>query len=114
LLAVAVSLITRVLLGVLSSESVGNPLVRGISLPVDAVGANLQQDRDAVSGPAGHLGRRDAGVQLQGNRRVPQVVRGGGRMAQPRVASSTYAMPDTRRRRTRARSRHGTATLTYL
>ena len=30
------------------SEGVGDLLVRGISLPVDALGVDLQQDRDAV------------------------------------------------------------------
>ena len=37
-------------LGVLGAEGVGDPLVRGVSLPVDAVGVDLQQDRDAVPG----------------------------------------------------------------
>ena len=31
--------------------------------PVDAVGVDLQQDRNAVPGTAGHLGRRHPGVQ---------------------------------------------------
>jgi hypothetical protein len=33
--------------GVLGAEGVGDPLVRGVSLPVDAVRVDLQQDRDA-------------------------------------------------------------------
>jgi hypothetical protein len=38
--------------GVLCSGGVGDPLVRGVGLPVDAVGVDLQQDCDAVPGPA--------------------------------------------------------------
>jgi hypothetical protein len=60
LLAVVISLVTGFGLepGVLGAESVGDPLVRGIGLTVDPVRVDLQQDRDAVPGPAGHLGRR--------------------------------------------------------
>jgi hypothetical protein len=29
----------------LVAEGIGDPLVRGVGLPVDAVGADLQQDR---------------------------------------------------------------------
>ena len=58
LLAVAVSLVTRVVLSVLSAESVGDTLVGGIGLPVDAVRVDLQ-DREAVPGAAGDLGRRN-------------------------------------------------------
>ena len=36
--------------GVLDAEGVGGPLVCGVSLPVDAVGVDLQQDGDAVRG----------------------------------------------------------------
>ena len=61
-------------LGVLGAEGVGDALVGGIGLPVDAVGVDLQQDRDAVPGPAGDLGRGHPGVQPQRHRRVPQVV----------------------------------------
>jgi hypothetical protein len=39
-------------LGVLNAEGVGDPLVRGIGLAVDAVRVDLQQDRDAVPGAA--------------------------------------------------------------
>ena len=38
------------------AEGVGDPLVRGVSLPVEAVGVDLRQNRDAVPGPAGGLG----------------------------------------------------------
>ena len=46
---VVVSLVTGfgLGLGVLGAEGVGDPLVRGASLPVDAVRVDLQQDRDA-------------------------------------------------------------------
>jgi hypothetical protein len=38
-------------------EGVGDALVGGIGLLVDAVRVDLQQDRDPVPGPVGHLGR---------------------------------------------------------
>jgi hypothetical protein len=38
------------------------------------VGVDLEQDRDAVPGAAGDLGRRYSGVEPQRDRRVPQVV----------------------------------------
>lgn len=50
LLAVVVALVTEVLPGVLDGEGTGDALVGGSSLPVDAVGADLEQDRDAVAG----------------------------------------------------------------
>ena len=57
---VVISLVARLGpgLGVLGAEGVGDPLVSGISLAVDAVGVDLQQDRDTVPGPAGDLDRR--------------------------------------------------------
>ena len=36
--------------GVLDAEGVGDPLVRGVSLPVDAVRVDLQQDGAGTSG----------------------------------------------------------------
>jgi hypothetical protein len=39
------------------------------------VGVDLEQDRNAVPGPADDLGGGHAGVQLQRHRRVPQVIR---------------------------------------
>jgi len=45
----------RVGLGVLGAEGVGDALVGGISLPVDAVRVDLEQDGDAVPGPAGEV-----------------------------------------------------------
>jgi hypothetical protein len=56
LLAVAVFLAAGFWLGVLGAEGVGDALVGGISLPVDAVGVDLEQYGDAVPGPAGDLG----------------------------------------------------------
>jgi len=44
-------------------ECVGDAVVGGVGLAVDAVGVDLKQDGDAVPGAAGDLGRRDAGVQ---------------------------------------------------
>ena len=54
-LTVAVALLTRVL-PVILAEGVGDALVRGGGLPVDAVGVDLEQDCDAVPGAAGDLG----------------------------------------------------------
>ena len=61
--------------GVLGAEGVGDAPVGGISLPVYAVGVDLQQDRDAVPGAAGDLGGGHPGIQPQRHRRVPQVIR---------------------------------------
>jgi len=47
-------------------------LLDGISLAVDAVRVDLEQDRDAVPGPAGDLGRGHPRVEPQRDRRVPQ------------------------------------------
>jgi hypothetical protein len=58
-------------LGVLAAEGVGDALVGGVGLPVDAVGVDLEQDDDAVPGPAGDLGGGHAGVQRQGHAGVP-------------------------------------------
>jgi hypothetical protein len=55
------------------AQSFGDALVGGVSLPVDAVGVDLEQDGDAVPGAAGDLGRGHPGVQPQRHRRVPQV-----------------------------------------
>jgi hypothetical protein len=51
--ALSPSLVTGLGLGVPHSEGVGDPLVRGVSLPVDAVGVDFQQDGGAVPGMAG-------------------------------------------------------------
>src|SRR6185437_16861794 len=50
LLAVAVFLVPRFRLGVLGAEGVGDALVGGVGLPVDAVRVDLEQDGDAVPG----------------------------------------------------------------
>jgi len=57
LLAVAVFLAAGSGLGVLGAEGVGDALVGGVGLTVDAVGVDLEQDRDAVPGAADDLGR---------------------------------------------------------
>jgi hypothetical protein len=54
-LAAGVAFIARAGLGLGGAEGVGDALVGGVGLPVDAVGVNLEQDRDAVPGPAGDL-----------------------------------------------------------
>jgi hypothetical protein len=67
LLAVAGFLVAGFGLGVLGAEGVGDALVGGVGLTVDAVRVDLQQDRDAVPGPAGDLGRgaqRGAALRL--------------------------------------------------
>jgi hypothetical protein len=51
--------------GVLGAEGVGDALVGGAGLSVDAVGVDLEQDGDAVPGAAGDLGRGHPGVQPQ-------------------------------------------------
>ncbi len=48
MLHVAVALVTEVLLGVLGAEGLGDALVGCGGLAVDAVGVDLEQDRDAV------------------------------------------------------------------
>jgi hypothetical protein len=45
------------------AEGVDDALVGGISLTVNAVGVDLEQDRDAMPGAAGDLGGRYPGVQ---------------------------------------------------
>ena len=67
LLAVADFLVAGFGLGVLGAEGVGDALVDDADLTVDAVRVDLQQDRDAVPGPAGDLGRgaqRGAALRL--------------------------------------------------
>jgi hypothetical protein len=45
------------------AEGVDDALVGGISLTVNAVGVDLEQDRDAMPGAAGDLGGGYPGVQ---------------------------------------------------
>ena len=71
LLAVAVFLVPRFGLGVLGAEGVGDALVGGVGLAVDAVGLDLEQDGDAVPGAAGDLGGGYPGVEPQRHRSVP-------------------------------------------
>src|SRR5271165_5279602 len=68
-----------VILAVLgAAEGVGDALVGGVGLSVDAVGVDLEQDGDAVPGAAGDFGGGDAGVQPQGHGGVAQVVGAAG------------------------------------
>ena len=53
---------------------VGDALAGGVSLAVDAVGVDLEQDRDSVPGAAGDLGGGHPGVQPQRHHGVRQVV----------------------------------------
>src|SRR5439155_14112603 len=57
-----------------AAECVSNAPVDGVGLAVDAVGVDLEQDGDAVSGAAGDLGGRHPGVEPQGDGGVAQVV----------------------------------------
>ena len=57
-----------------ADEGVGDALVGGVGLAVDAVGVDLEQDGDAVPSAAGDLGGEHAGVQRQGRGAVRQVV----------------------------------------
>ena len=66
-------LVTRVLPSVLGAEGVGDALVGGVGLPVDAVGVDLEQDSDAVPGAAGHLGGGHPQVEPQRDSGVAQV-----------------------------------------
>src|ERR1017187_6793531 len=66
------------LLVIWGCEGVGDALVGGAGLAVDAVGVDLEQDGDAVPGAAGDFGGRDPGVQPQGHGGVAQVVGAAG------------------------------------
>jgi hypothetical protein len=70
---------TRAFAGVLlclgGAEGVGDALVGGVGLPVDAVGVDLAQDGDAVPSAAGDLSDGHPGVEPQRHRRVLQVIR---------------------------------------
>jgi len=70
----AIALVFRISPSILAAERVGDALAGGISLPVDAVGVDLEQDRDAVPGPAGDLGGGHPGVEPQRDSGVAQVV----------------------------------------
>jgi hypothetical protein len=59
---------------ILGAEAIGDTLAGSVSLPVDAVGVDLQQDSGAVPGAAGDLGRGHPGVRPQRRGGVPQVV----------------------------------------
>jgi hypothetical protein len=71
--APGVAFIARAVVCLGGAECVGDALVHGISLPVDAVRVDLQQDRDAVPGAERALRGGHPGVQPQRHRRVPQV-----------------------------------------
>ena len=64
--------------GVLVAEGVGDALVDIVSLAVDAVGIDLQQDGDAVSGAAGDFGGGYSGVEPEGHGGVAEVVGAAG------------------------------------
>ena len=57
-----------------SPERGGDATTGRVLLAGDALGVDLQQHGDAVTGPLGDLGRRHAGVEPGRHRRVPQVV----------------------------------------
>ncbi len=94
--AVAVFLVTG--LSVLKAEGVGDALVGGVGLPVDAVGVDLEQDGDAVPGTAGDVGGGHPGVEPEGYGGVTQVegaatqrrpALGGGQRALVRASAQT-------------------------
>jgi hypothetical protein len=62
-------------LGVLGAEGVGDALVGGVSLCVDAVRVDLEQHGEAVPCTAGDLGGGHPRVEPQRHRRMPQVIR---------------------------------------
>jgi hypothetical protein len=47
-------------LGLCAAEGIGDALAGGISLPVDAVGVDLQQDRDVMPGCSSEWNQRPA------------------------------------------------------
>jgi hypothetical protein len=50
-------------------------------LAVDALGIDLEKDVEAVAGPLGHLGSRDAGIEPKGHARVSELIRDGRQRA---------------------------------
>lgn len=60
-------------------EDLLDPAVSDPVLALHALRVDAQQDFDAVTGPLGDLGGRDAAVKPQGYRGVPQVVGAGGK-----------------------------------
>jgi hypothetical protein len=78
---------------ILTAEGVGDALVGGVSLAVDAVGVDVEQDDDAVSGAAGNLGGGHARVQRQGHARVPQIVRAPGERGSFAEAGMPFGQP---------------------
>ena len=62
-------------------KGVFDPLADGFFLAVGAVQVDLMQDTGAVPGPRGDLCGRAAGVQLQRQGGVPQVVGAAGERA---------------------------------
>jgi hypothetical protein len=59
---------------ILGAEAIGDALVGGVGLPVNAVRVDLQQDRDAVPGAAGLCVPRIPSTALT-SRVVPPAVR---------------------------------------
>lgn len=79
------------------AEGLGDAALGDFVLAVDALGVDAQQDLDAVAGPLGDLGRRDAGVEPAGQAGVPQVVDALGerRRRLPRGADPVTAVTTT-------------------
>ena len=94
-LDIAVSLVYGVLLGVPGGGGAGDPPVGGISLPVDAVGVDLEQDGDGGPGAASYFGGGQPGVQPGRDGGVPQVVE----PAAKRRPALTRPLPHLRRPR---------------
>jgi hypothetical protein len=78
---------------ILTAEGVGDALVGGVDLAVDAMGVDVEQDDDAVPGAAGNLGGGHARVQGQGHARVPQVVRPPGERGGFAEAGMPFGQP---------------------
>jgi hypothetical protein len=60
------------------TQSLADPALREFVLAHDALGVDLEQYIDAVSGPLGYLGGVDAAVQPRGQAGVPEVIRPPG------------------------------------
>ncbi|GLW99599.1 hypothetical protein Misp02_36860 [Microtetraspora sp. NBRC 16547] len=52
-----------------------NPPVGDLLLAVEALGVYAEEDIHAMPGPFGDIGGRDAGIEPEGDSRVPEVVR---------------------------------------
>src|SRR6478672_9955948 len=98
------------------SESCLDPLSDGLVLSVDALGVDAEQDVDTVAGPLGDMGGGHAGVEPQGDRGMPKVVRAPGQRRRVQKWAEGFAsclvpdpVDDAHRLRSRIRAGQGRA-----